>query len=814
MIFYSTRLRRALIGLLMGIAMLFLAQTVVFERLELFAIDLRYKLRGKRLPDPSVVVVGVTPECMEILKNDPEAGPSPWSKNVWAKIIDNLREAGASVIALDIFFPDVAKGDENGLENFTRAIREAGNVVLPVFLPTDEAVAKKTNYRNMAETLFQHSHKKLEDAVLATNEAGNPTGAIAHINGIKDMDVKIRSVPLIMKSSKGTESYRHLSLAAVQTAYRHEKVKLETHFEGNSLIVGDAEFQLLPGEKLRVNFSDAIHSVPFWKIWRADFSKGDSLLKKSLKGKIVLIGQTTLGLPNADVVAMPLKTSFGVYMQAEAISTILRGIRGEPTLRNLTGWKLATWFLAIGGLSCLLMGSKRLYWNVAWAPILMLSVAFVSLIAFHRAAVFVPTVSAGALVTASFLVNVLIGHYGHSVKAEQHEAALQTVREAESYITNLLAPTDLTQGQYIIAGAEKLAIADILASSAPQVILDSIGRAINARGGFLYQICDDGQIRLSASYGPEIAPEWTTDLPFFNSLAKHHESETAPINAPGAFVPEFLGEWAHKSFLSIRLTVNNGFRGFMSFYGKNTKAWLKREIRFTAEDMLLVLTMTPHSVVTLENSRLQRDLRNLWFESTRSLVNAIEAKDPYTRGHSDRVARYSGLIARETGLSNAECEIVRLTAILHDVGKIGITESILQKPGLLSDEEFELIKTHPDKGAVIINPLADFGVLLKDVRHHHERYDGGGYPDGLAGQQIPLIARIIGVADAFDAITSNRPYRKRRSPSQALQVLHDDSGTQFDPELVVVFDRIVHQEGFLEEENLHNQDNESVTEHA
>jgi len=354
--------------------------------------------------------------------------------------------------------------------------------------------------------------------------------------------------------------------------------------------------------------------------------------------------------------------------------------------------------------------------------------------------------------------------------------------------------------QHNLKKLEDAAAADRMATSMPKVMLETVARAIAAKGGFIYMKQHDGRIALVESTGPQSPPEYPSDLPFFRKLADYHRRESAPINAPDLHAPDFLDDSAFKVVLSVRLGFHERFMGFMTFYGKEASSPWKGRARFTAQDMLLVLTMTPHCVVTLENSRLQLDLRNLWFESTRSLVNAIEAKDPYTRGHSERVARYAELISSSLGLQRAECEIVRLTAILHDVGKIGISETLLQKPGRLTDEEYEIIKRHPEQGATIIRPLADFGILLEDVKYHHERYDGKGYPAGLSGEDIPLIARIIGVADAFDAITSDRPYRTRRTPSQALEMLREAAGTQFDPKLVEIFAEILQKEGLSQDD--------------
>lgn len=185
-----------------------------------------------------------------------------------------------------------------------------------------------------------------------------------------------------------------------------------------------------------------------------------------------------------------------------------------------------------------------------------------------------------------------------------------------------------------------------------------------------------------------------------------------------------------------------------------------------------------------------------------SAVNAIEAKDVYTKGHSDRVAGLAQLIAERMDLPYSEKEVAQ-AGLLHDIGKIGISERILTKPGSLTDEEYQIIKSHPEKGAQILEPLVMFKKSAAAVRHHHERYDGKGYPDGLAGEEIPLLARVIAVSDAFDAMTSDRPYRKAFSYDIARQKILSASGTQFDPTVVEAFNSIEEKKYHLSSDQEH-----------
>ncbi|HTT20461.1 MAG TPA: HD domain-containing phosphohydrolase [Candidatus Sulfotelmatobacter sp.] len=176
--------------------------------------------------------------------------------------------------------------------------------------------------------------------------------------------------------------------------------------------------------------------------------------------------------------------------------------------------------------------------------------------------------------------------------------------------------------------------------------------------------------------------------------------------------------------------------------------------------------------------------RALFMGSIQMLAGAVDEKDPYTRGHSDRVTRYSLLIAKEMNLPSSFMEILQVSAQLHDVGKIGIEDHILKKPGALTEEEFEVMKTHTTKGANILRPVTQLAEMLPGIELHHEALDGRGYPYGLKGEQIPLLARVIAVADTFDALTTNRPYQQAHTPDQALQIIKNLAGKRLDPAAV------------------------------
>jgi HD-GYP domain-containing protein (c-di-GMP phosphodiesterase class II) len=234
-------------------------------------------------------------------------------------------------------------------------------------------------------------------------------------------------------------------------------------------------------------------------------------------------------------------------------------------------------------------------------------------------------------------------------------------------------------------------------------------------------------------------------------------------------------------FLAVKVAHNSTFNGWLGLVS------FKLEEHFRQSELRLLKSMAKQISVLLANVDLYHDLEQFVINMVKCLVFAIEAKDVYTRGHSERVNRYAMLVAERLRLDKTQKDTLNWASILHDIGKIGVPESILNKPGRLNDEEFSVIKSHPGKGHDILKPLEQLASSLPGILHHHERYDGKGYPHGLKGEEIPFLARIIAVADTFDAITSNRAYRSAKAAEKALAIVKEVTGTQLDPDVVEAF---------------------------
>lgn len=237
------------------------------------------------------------------------------------------------------------------------------------------------------------------------------------------------------------------------------------------------------------------------------------------------------------------------------------------------------------------------------------------------------------------------------------------------------------------------------------------------------------------------------------------------------------------SHIRVPLVVKGEVIGVLS-------AGSKRKAAYTPEDLQTLEKLASQLSVALENARLVSDLQELFLGTVKSLSSAIDTKSPWTAGHSERVTAYALTIGKEMGFSDREIKDLELAGLLHDIGKLGTYETILDKPGRLTDEEMSIMREHPSKGAAILEPIKLLKKIRPAIRHHHEYYNGTGYPEGLKGEAIPLFARVLAVADTVDAMAADRPYRKGRALPDIMAELERCSGTQFDPKVVATFKKL------------------------
>jgi HD-GYP domain-containing protein (c-di-GMP phosphodiesterase class II) len=245
---------------------------------------------------------------------------------------------------------------------------------------------------------------------------------------------------------------------------------------------------------------------------------------------------------------------------------------------------------------------------------------------------------------------------------------------------------------------------------------------------------------------------------------------------------DYLSDFKTRSIICVPLKLkDNTVIGVMEILNSDSG------ICFNKDDLELFQAFADQAAVAVENARLYNKLERNYLDTIKVLANTIDAKDAYTRGHSKRVSEYSLAIGRAYGLNKEELKELQYGSLLHDIGKIGVPNKIIGKAGRLTDLEFSSIKQHPSMGSSIVTPVSFLHDKIPAIRFHHERYDGKGYPEGLSGDNIPLHARIVAVADTFDAMTSTRPYRDGLSVDIAINEIKKNSGTQFDPKVVDAF---------------------------
>lgn len=289
-----------------------------------------------------------------------------------------------------------------------------------------------------------------------------------------------------------------------------------------------------------------------------------------------------------------------------------------------------------------------------------------------------------------------------------------------------------------------------------------------------------GRLRAIAGIGLEVESKEAVEEGRGISGSVIASGKAEIVNDVGSDTRYAAGEELLRSLICAPLRLKDRVIGVVNMGRSNGTG-------FTAEDLKLLSAITLQTAAAIENARLYDSLKETFLTSVYTLAETIEMRDPYTGGHTKRVMEYSLAIGKALELDEEEQERLRLAAALHDVGKIGVRDNVLLKSGRLTDEEFEEIKKHTIYGENILQYIKHFSTVIPGVKQHHERYDGKGYPDGLKGEEIDLIARIIAVADTYDAMTSNRPYRMGLERATALEEIDRCAGSQFDPLVVAAF---------------------------
>jgi putative nucleotidyltransferase with HDIG domain len=318
-----------------------------------------------------------------------------------------------------------------------------------------------------------------------------------------------------------------------------------------------------------------------------------------------------------------------------------------------------------------------------------------------------------------------------------------------------------------------------------------LGREMEIADSSIMLMEADGQrLEVRASYGPRaqqvLGQERRLGDGVAGWVAEYREAllVTEADTGPN-FTTQFADQYGARSFLCVPLVQGPRVLGVLNLTGKTDRR------PFTEHDREFVVAIAGQIAVAIENAALCDAIQQNSLSTVQALAESLEARDPYTSGHSSRVTGYAVRLARAIGVSETSIETLRYAGRLHDIGKLGITEAVLHKNDSLSEDEWTLMREHPTKGAQIIQSLGFLERAKPIVRHHHEWWDGSGYPDGLKGEEIPFLTRILSVADGYDAMTSERPYRAALTPAEALLELDASSGVQFDPDVVRQFHDVI-----------------------
>ncbi len=358
----------------------------------------------------------------------------------------------------------------------------------------------------------------------------------------------------------------------------------------------------------------------------------------------------------------------------------------------------------------------------------------------------------------------------------------RALRVRETIRSSTLTPLARISGDFLLNLELDTLLTEIVATAKREAHCDRVS----------LMLIEDHELRIRAAVGlkKEVTDKWRGKIGV--GIAGHTAASGEPViinnGEEDKRFTKHLKDGKIKSAISMPLRVKSKTIGVL-----NLSNFMGRD-RFHESDVQFLSLLAGQAAVAIENANLYNSLQTSYLHTIVSLANALEARDPYLSGHSTKVLTYAVQIARKMGLGEREIGDIRNAAMLHDIGKIGVRDAVLLKPGRLDDSEWKILKMHPEMGSNIIAPVRHLSRCVPLILHHHESFDGTGYPSGLAGSEIPQGARIISVADTFDAMSSNRPYRDALSHEAAVMELRRVAGSQLDPDCVAAFLAVLEEE--------------------
>ncbi len=703
-----------------------------FDRLELMAYDWRMRAN----PDPlrnDLVIVGIDSPSLKALAT------WPWSRGVHAELVARLTRAQARVIAFDVDFstPRTPKEDQA----LARAVSNSDRVVLAAF----------------------HEHRALANGAVA-EYASLPypalltaARAVGSINLPIDADGAIRRVP-IDTSLLADQGWSF----AVQTA----RAALDTlgdpvrRTSDGAVTLGAHRAMLGPADEFYLRFMGGPGTVPVVSF--VDVLRG-AVPDSALAGKIVLVGATSLDLQDFRIT--PFRGAMaGVEIQANAVATILSG-RSHHRLPPPSVLALIVAIVLWWTILLLVLRVRRQAEIARRALIICVAGSFTltaivvsAVVAFHALVVVdvVPLLATGiGQVLTSLVAGYVFAERRIEFQRENIEALYRMgdeTREGASLdrLTDLL----FAQTRHLL-GVDRLALEIWTSDEAP-------AREWRSR---------------PADPGPPPIP-----APLYDQFAARVRSTGLPVTAMDLVLRRRMEPQMRplRASLFVPFVAHNHVIGILQVHREHP-------IPFQESEAKTLLTLATQAALNIENGRLLDDVRTLFHRSLEAFSTALDFKDNDTGGHSQRVALYAREVASRMGITGADLDVIAQGALLHDIGKISVPDRILRKPGTLTEEEWATMREHPDTGYRMLKTIRVPDAIATIVRQHHERFDGTGYPGRLGGAAISLGARIFSVADYYDALTSNRPYRSAQPIERVRTDIRAAAGGHFDPAVVETF---------------------------
>ena len=723
-------------------------------------------------------------------------GRWPWPRNRYAELLYYLKEGGAGTIAFDMFFdlPDV-ENIKNDVA-LSEAASDNGATIFPVWSPTTNLMRSRPS-----DGVYKGRLSKNIDMI------SDSAKGIGHLNVFYDSDGVARSTPVQISGTDNNERFIPLSLAIF---LEHMGIDLKMELNpGNSLKIGNLHIPLDSRSCIPINYIDFEKQVniyhgtnikwieklgqekpiTLYSFYDVSPQNENRVPADQFKDKIIFIGVATPG-SEQDVHVTPFGRKFGIFIQANLLYNFLSerliSIAGPSyTISIVTALSIIFGILIFrihvrGSTYLLLAGGFLVLFAISAI------IVFTGLILFQKFNVMIDMIPLAAMFL--MLIGTCLAVNLSSVSGESAMRDLQLNMLLE--VGEMTTSKDESDQYSLKSFKEDIEITSALAipSSSPEELLEPIIRITHCEASALYTLdADTGDYTYTAFTGLDEIKRDSQEIS--SSINRWIQSETKPVWIENVSKHPELSQVNYdylRSCLAVPLIVRKQTIGILYLYNKQTTK-ISPFAEFTAEELRMISSFSHQVGITMENHRLYSDIHNIFLDYIKSIAAALDARDAYTHGHSRRVAEFSIGIGKELGLSEGELEFLELSATIHDIGKIGIGESVLNKPGKLTDEEFLIIKSHVVKGSKILEPMSRLRALMPGVRHHHEKYDGTGYPDGLKGDEIHLVARIISIADTYDAMTTSRVYRKGLPKEVAFKEIEKGAGTQFDPKLALAF---------------------------